>query len=202
MRKHPVTGEYKMHNGVDMVASSGKTDDVRCVATVAGTVERVVRNWSSSTGDTAGNRVEIRTAERYLVRYFHLAPNSIPDSVKQGAAIAVGTQLGTCGRTGQVTGVHLHYELRDPKNAAFDPAPYIGNDRLITGEFPPKGTQEGTRATMEDALEILQFVNGSRELTPERQKQLAFTNGTTPEMADALLVLRGLVGLNELPIVV
>ncbi|MCL1866147.1 MAG: peptidoglycan DD-metalloendopeptidase family protein [Oscillospiraceae bacterium] len=142
MRIDPLTGvKNAMHNGVDLVASSDSTSTVRLVATVQGTVTRVVSNlpdsWSGNVAtDTSGNTVEIKTPEGFVVKYKHLAAGSIPFNVKVGAVVPVGYEIGTCGKTGKSTGVHLHYELNDSRGVAFDPVPFLGNDRPITWVDP------------------------------------------------------------------
>lgn len=47
-------------------------------------------------------------------------------SVQEGQTVEPGTQLGICGATGQVTGPHLHFEIKTSfKFGQIDPTPYL-----------------------------------------------------------------------------
>ena len=97
----------KPHTGVDLV---GKTDHV-VHSPVDGSVE-----YAGNSGDGFGNYVRIKAAngrEHYLC---HLA--SI--AVKAGKTVSVGDTIGIMGATGNVTGPHTHYEIRNPKGSGYD----------------------------------------------------------------------------------
>ncbi|MEV7085068.1 LysM peptidoglycan-binding domain-containing M23 family metallopeptidase [Streptomyces sp. NPDC093085] len=86
------------HTGVDFVASSGTT--VKAVG--AGTV--VTAGW----GGAYGNQVVIRHDNGMYSQYAHLSQLS----VSAGQTVSTGQQIGLSGATGNVTGPHLHFEIR------------------------------------------------------------------------------------------
>lgn len=110
-RIHPVTGEHKDHNGVDLAAPIGTP----IAATAAGTV--------SAAGPRGGygNLVIIDHADGSQSYYAH--QDRI--DVRVGQTVAQGEHIGTVGATGRVTGPHLHFEIRRG-GTPVDPAPLIG----------------------------------------------------------------------------
>ncbi len=128
MTNLPVSGNFKItaaygetgsmwsngHKGIDFIASN---TNVYC--TCDGTV-RVVGNdpdgWGRyvSVGDSKGRR--------HI--FCHLAEGSI--LVSAGERINRKTIIGKMGDTGNVTGVHLHYQLNDANNQPINPSSYLG----------------------------------------------------------------------------
>ncbi|MEU3186631.1 LysM peptidoglycan-binding domain-containing M23 family metallopeptidase [Streptomyces sp. NPDC006923] len=86
------------HTGVDFLAPSGTV--VKAVG--AGTV--VSAGW----GGSYGNQVVIQHDDGHYSQYGHLS--SI--SVSEGDTVSEGQQIGLSGATGNVTGPHLHFEIR------------------------------------------------------------------------------------------
>ncbi|MET8701754.1 LysM peptidoglycan-binding domain-containing M23 family metallopeptidase [Kitasatospora sp. NPDC004723] len=86
------------HTGADFIASTGTP--LRAVAN--GTVVK------AGNGGAYGNEVEIKLADGKYAQYAHLS--SI--GVKIGQTVTVGQQIGLSGATGNVTGPHLHFEIR------------------------------------------------------------------------------------------
>ncbi|MFG2115414.1 peptidoglycan DD-metalloendopeptidase family protein [Streptomyces sp. NPDC048718] len=86
------------HTGVDFMAATGTT--VRAVG--PGTV------YSAGWGGSYGNQVVIKHADGTYSQYAHLS--SI--SVSAGQTVTGGQQIGLSGATGNVTGPHLHFEMR------------------------------------------------------------------------------------------
>ncbi|MFF9040728.1 M23 family metallopeptidase [Streptomyces sp. NPDC014892] len=101
------------HTGVDFVAPTGTS----LKAVGAGTV--VSAGW----GGAYGNQVVIKLADGYYAQYAHLS--SI--SVSAGQSVSGGQQIGLSGATGNVTGPHLHFEIRTSPNygADIDPLAYL-----------------------------------------------------------------------------
>ncbi|MGW7255436.1 M23 family metallopeptidase [Streptomyces sp. NPDC054834] len=101
------------HTGVDFVVPTGTS--VKAVG--AGTV--VSAGW----GGAYGNQVVIRLADGYYAQYGHLS--SI--SVSAGQTVAAGRQIGLSGATGNVTGPHLHFEIRTTPDygSDVDPVGYL-----------------------------------------------------------------------------
>lgn len=120
VRTHPVTNVKKMHNGIDLVASSngvtGQTDYI--TAHTGGKVEAVGH------GASAGYYVKIRVDHKTVMVYYHLSKKS---TLKKGATVNAGDKLGYMGSTGTATGAHLHWGIqKDGK--WIDPTPYLDND--------------------------------------------------------------------------
>lgn len=68
----------------------------------------------------AGNSVYLDHGQGVLTAYFHM--NSI--AVKQGQVVRAGDVIGTVGKTGRVTGAHLHFGVY-VLGQAVDPAPLL-----------------------------------------------------------------------------
>ncbi|MGW3040013.1 M23 family metallopeptidase [Kitasatospora sp. NPDC001159] len=86
------------HTGQDFVASTGTP--VRAAA--SGVVVK------AGNGGAYGNEVEIKLADGKYAQYAHLSVIG----VKIGQTVTVGQRLGLSGATGNVTGPHLHFEIR------------------------------------------------------------------------------------------
>ncbi|MFH7596276.1 LysM peptidoglycan-binding domain-containing M23 family metallopeptidase [Streptomyces racemochromogenes] len=101
------------HTGVDFIASTGTT--VRAVG--AGTV--VSAGW----GGAYGNQVVIRHADGKYSQYGHLSQLN----VSTGQAVTAGQTIGLSGATGNVTGPHLHFEIRTGPSygSDIDPLAYL-----------------------------------------------------------------------------
>jgi murein DD-endopeptidase MepM/ murein hydrolase activator NlpD len=96
-RVHPVTGEYKMHKGVDLVASKGTP----IYATRSGYV--TIATYHS----TAGNYVTLNHQDGYTSVYMHMTH----DVVSVGEYVKAGQLIGYVGSTGRSTGPHLHFGI-------------------------------------------------------------------------------------------
>lgn len=96
-RLHPVTGQIKAHRGVDYVAAIGTP------IKAAGS-GRVIE---SGYNQYNGNYVFIKHNNTYTTKYLHLTKRN----VSKGANVKQGQIIGTLGKTGRVTGAHLHYEF-------------------------------------------------------------------------------------------
>lgn len=96
MRKDPFTGEWRMHNGIDLYAEN---DEV--YAMLAGTVKKVGYDSRS------GNYVILQHGE-YTISYCHLSAIT----VKENTPVLAGDVVGITGNTGRSTGEHLHITCR------------------------------------------------------------------------------------------
>ncbi|GHB31676.1 peptidase [Streptomyces viridiviolaceus] len=101
------------HTGTDFVIPTGTP----LKAVGAGTV--VSAGW----GGAYGNQVVIKLADGHYAQYAHLS--SI--SVSSGQSVTAGQQIGLSGATGNVTGPHLHFEIRTTPNygSDVDPIAYL-----------------------------------------------------------------------------
>jgi murein DD-endopeptidase MepM/ murein hydrolase activator NlpD len=111
MRKHPISGEYAMHEGIDISANVGS----KIYSTAQG---RVVEITYSKYG--YGNKVVIQHGYGFETLYAHMDIIY----VKRGQWVRKDQLIGTVGNTGRSTGPHLHYEIR--KNGELrDPLGYF-----------------------------------------------------------------------------
>ena len=96
-RLHPVTGRVSPHNGTDYATPIGTP----IVAISDGVVTRAGNH------QFAGKYVNIQHTDRYTTRHLHMDKIY----VRQGQQVNIGDVIGTTGKTGRVTGPHLHFEL-------------------------------------------------------------------------------------------
>lgn len=98
MRTHPVTGEQRMHYGIDFGAPAGA--DIPAAS--SGTV--IAAGYDSS----RGNYVVLSHSNNVETHYFHMI--STP-AVSSGQSVTKGQTLGQVGSTGLSDGAHLHFEV-------------------------------------------------------------------------------------------
>ena len=98
-RTSPITGKTQLHTGIDF---GGKTRGTEVKTPYGGKVV------GAGEYPVRGKTVTIRIAEGILqiTQHHDLIKVKVGDIVKTGDIIA------TCGSTGDVTGPHVHYELR------------------------------------------------------------------------------------------
>ena len=107
-QRHPFTGAFYIHRGIDIAMHHG----AEIVATANGTVRRVAYERNN-----LGNVIEIAHRYGFVTRYGHL--NRV--LVEPGQTVQRGQPIGHMGSTGLSTGPHVHYEvsiggqLRDPE---------------------------------------------------------------------------------------
>lgn len=114
MRVHPVLGVYRMHAGVDIINDDG----TKIYASGDGTVR-----FSGRTQGGYGIVVEIDHGSGYTTLYAHLSSVR----VRPGQSVKRGELIALSGRSGLVSGPHLHYEVR--RNGAMqNPVDYFFDD--------------------------------------------------------------------------
>lgn len=109
------------HSGVDLV---GKND--KKVYAINNGI--VIRSSFDSKG--WGNYVAIKQDDGYTVIYCHLKTRNL----KVNQRVAAGTQVGVEGSTGQVTGSHLHLEIRknySDKYSTINPLDYLNVENKV-----------------------------------------------------------------------
>ncbi len=113
LRMHPVLGIFRTHEGLDIVNDVGTP----VYAAGNGTVE-----MAGQSGGGYGIVVVINHGYGYQSLYAHLSKTF----VREGQRVKRGDLIGKSGKTGLVTGPHLHYEVRhngvaeNPVNFFFD----------------------------------------------------------------------------------
>ena len=98
MRRHPVLGYMRMHQGVDFAAGWGTP----VLAAGDGVVEEVKR-WGGY-----GNWLKIRHSKEWETGYGHLSRYAA--GIRPGVHVHQGQVVAYVGSTGMSTGPHLHYE--------------------------------------------------------------------------------------------
>ena len=118
MRVHPITGQYKLHTGVDIGAPMG----ANFVAANDGIVVKAELNAAY------GNMVIIDHGGGISTLYAH----GSAILVEVGQSVKRGDSILKVGSTGYSTGPHAHFEVRI-NGVATDPLPYITNG-LVPGQ--------------------------------------------------------------------
>ena len=99
MRKHPILGYNKMHQGTDFAAPMGTP------IMASGTGKILKAGWCGG----GGNCVKIRHNSTYSTVYAHMS--KFARGIKKGVRVSQGQIIGYVGSTGMSTGPHLHYEV-------------------------------------------------------------------------------------------
>tara|TARA_B100001248_G_scaffold97905_1_gene72692 strand:- start:616 stop:1962 length:1347 start_codon:yes stop_codon:yes gene_type:complete len=99
MRVHPVSGEEKMHYGIDYAAEL----NTPIFAIADGVVDFI-----GVKGDF-GNYIRLSHANNVESAYAHL--NKFSENLIKGSLVNQSDIIGYAGQTGLSTGVHLHYEI-------------------------------------------------------------------------------------------
>ncbi|MBQ9653655.1 MAG: M23 family metallopeptidase [Bacteroidales bacterium] len=113
-RSDPILGYQKRHTGMDFACPPGNP----IYATGDGVVIKVAHERKGY-----GNHVEIDHGFGYKTRYAHMSEIA----VEQGQNVTRGDYLGLSGKSGRVTGPHLHYEILYRKDYV-NPALYMDLD--------------------------------------------------------------------------
>lgn len=137
-----VTCEYKRkgswacgwHTGIDLV---GDSDTI--YGTCDGTVTKI--GWDNS----YGNYITVKAPDGKYHWFCHLSKVTC----SEGDKISRTTKIGIMGETGNVTGKHLHFEIRNSSNKYADnsdPAAYMGIPNKV-GSYNTSNYQIGNTTT-------------------------------------------------------
>lgn len=119
-RMHPVLGVFKTHHGLDIINDVGTS----VYASGDGVVE-----MAGQSGNGYGTVVAVKHGFGFQTLYAHLSKVA----VREGQRVKRGELLGKSGRSGLVSGPHLHYEVR--QNGIFrNPTDFFFND-LSPGQY-------------------------------------------------------------------
>ncbi len=153
-RRHPVTGKRKMHNGVDYKGRIG--DPVYAVAS-----GKII---SSSYDAYSGNKIGIRHSDKSTSYYLHLNKRH----VKTGQYVRTRQRIGTIGRTGRVTGPHLHFGFKNTRGRWMNPlrkrmiaTPKLKDERLTLLQ-----TQVAEIRTLLESKDNIVFIDTTQKNTP------------------------------------
>ena len=130
MRRHPILGIMRRHEGMDYAASSGTP--VRAVG------DGVVIRANYNNG--YGNVVEIRHPNGFVTRYGHM--RGFAPGIARGTRVTIEQTIGYVGSTGLSTAPHLHFEVlvngeqRNPRTALAnqDSNPIPSSERVAFAE--------------------------------------------------------------------
>ena len=151
MTNLPITGPFRVtavfgqtgrywangHKGIDLVA-----DDRRIFSSCDGTVKTVAFDEGGF-----GRYIVVEDAQGRRHYFCHLVQGST--LVKVGQKVDRSTVLGTMGATGNVTGLHLHYELRQGTNV-LNPVEWLGIPNQV-GSYHSKDFEVKEMAYKDDA---------------------------------------------------
>jgi Peptidase family M23 len=155
--KFRITGEFnelspvrnwQPHSGIDLATPEGTT--LRALSD--GIVDRVF----DGTG-AIGKGLSIKFPDGTRAIYGHM--NEVKARI--GERVHAGDIIGLSGNTGNSTGAHLHFGLKDASGNVLDPTPLAGKLAAITGANPNFGVlgnlaAEGLRGKAADVTtEIL-----------------------------------------------
>jgi murein DD-endopeptidase MepM/ murein hydrolase activator NlpD len=99
IRKHPILGYNKLHQGTDFAAPTGTP----IMASGSGVILRAQKYKGY------GNYVSIRHNSIYVTAYGHMS--KFGRGIRKGVRVNQGRIIGYVGSTGMSTGPHLHYEV-------------------------------------------------------------------------------------------
>jgi murein DD-endopeptidase MepM/ murein hydrolase activator NlpD len=116
MRKHPIQGRRKHHEGLDLSAPRGTP--------VYAAADGIVKFTGIANG--YGRMVRLDHKYGYETRYGHLNKYV----VRNGQSIKRGQKIGEVGNTGLSTAPHLHYEVRF-NGKPLDPRLYYFDDQIL-----------------------------------------------------------------------
>jgi hypothetical protein len=122
MRLHPVTGQYKLHDGQDIAATIGTP----VVAASSGTTVVEASTWGGQHLVTVDHGGGVQTV------YGHMQTALVPS----GARVAAGQPIGQVGSEGYSTGPHLHFTVR-VGGEPVDPVPFMQARRVRLGPNDP-----------------------------------------------------------------
>ncbi len=108
-RVHPIYGTVRLHAGIDLCPADGSCAGAPVNSAGPGTV--IFSGWKSGYGNT----VIVDHGGGITTLYAHLSSINVSES----SSILGQERVGSVGSTGNVTGAHLHFEVRvngDPQN--------------------------------------------------------------------------------------
>lgn len=130
MRRHPVTGVFKLHDGLD-IASLEQSKNILAMKDGV-VVDTPVTEWG-------GNMVIIDHGGAVKSQYLHMSQVT----ARKGQHVRTGERIGVEGSTGWVTGSHLHWTVF-VADVPVDPRQWIEKQGVkVTGDAGPATAATG-----------------------------------------------------------
>lgn len=165
MRRHPVTGVLRPHQGTDFGAPRGN----KIFAAADGVISR--RSFDKR---GFGNYLMIKHDDSRTTLYGHMS--RIADGMKVGVPVKRGQVIGYVGATGLATGPHLHYELRVNNRQVNPLKTSIPDKEHLTNEEKHKLLASARLLTAR--LAMLNRIQSVKPLTP---REAVAKEESTPE---------------------
>ncbi|WP_245835332.1 M23 family metallopeptidase [Thalassospira mesophila] len=122
MRKHPILGYSRMHQGVDFAAPTGTP----IFAAGNGTIERIGKAGGY------GNYIRLRHNSTYETAYGHMS--RFAKGLHTGSRVKQGDVIGYVGMSGTATGPHLHFEILKAAHQVNPISVKMPSGRTLTGK--------------------------------------------------------------------
>lgn len=110
-RKHPITGKQSFHNGIDLAGKVGQA--------IAAPADGVVK--ASFTNDAGGLQLIVSHDNGFTTGYAHLSKVL----VAVGQRVTQSQVIAQMGNTGESTGPHLHFTVRNSSGNLVNPVDYL-----------------------------------------------------------------------------
>lgn len=148
LRRHPLLGFVRPHNGIDWSAPTGTP----ILASGNGVIEEAKFRGEN------GNYIRIRHANGYQTTYSHMSRYGT--GVRDGVKVRQGQIIGYVGNTGLSSGPHLHFEVL-VQNRYVDPLSIqVPQERRLTGRALTDFQKE--RARIDDLMRRAPVLTSSR----------------------------------------
>jgi len=167
-RRHPVTGRRSLHKGVDY----GGVIGAPVYAVAKGTV------ITSGYDKYSGKKVVIRHTDGTKTFYLHLS--SI--LAKNGSVVKARQQIGKIGKTGRVTGPHLHFGIMTSRGKWANPL----MRRMIATPKLSGAKYERFKGQMTKTKKLLQNVETEFEMELAKKARNSFVGPPEPEKKEAV----------------
>jgi hypothetical protein len=118
--------DFKPHSGIDFAMPEG----TKLRSVVDGVVDRV---YDGSGAIGKGLSVQMPDGTRTIYGHMSEVKSHIGDKIHAGEF------LGFSGNTGNSTGPHLHFGMKDASGSVIDPTPYADKLANISGDNPNLG---------------------------------------------------------------
>lgn len=176
-RDSPITGKTEFHTGIDLA----KQHQAPIYTFTEGEILYADEGFSGSGFGGYGNVVAVKDTDGHLHCYCHLDTSV----VKTGMRVEKGAMIGRQGATGQVTGSHLHYEVRkrtlpsygwiqDAGDRCFEPTQYLIDYYKKHYSSEPEKQVETHLLVEEDAEKIIRFLSAGWFATESQEARNEF----------------------------